>query len=59
MGLNEIGRLFYSHSRKCGWTVKALAHVVQFYLPDISVWKKVLDQMPPHWNMLLVHFFVF
>ena len=40
MVLNEIGRLFYSHSRKYGWTVKAMTHASAF----LSAWRIRMEE---------------
>ena len=40
MVLNEIGRLFYSHSRKYGWTVKAMAHASAV----LSAWRIRMEE---------------
>lgn len=40
MVLNEIGRLFYGHSRKYGWTVKAMAHATAL----LSAWRIRMEE---------------
>lgn len=40
MVLNEIGRLFYNHSRKYGWTVKAMAHASAL----LSAWRIRMEE---------------
>ena len=40
MVLNEIGRLFYSHNQKYGWTIKAMAHASAL----LSAWRIRMEE---------------